>query len=99
MATKMKRRPRASGGLAHEDDLASSSQPATAMQDALRRHFESQFKPLEPRAPAATRVDKVGPAPDEDEFSEWSGLSESSGKLAGCRLRDPMLNRVWQKMV
>lgn len=48
------------------------------MQDALRRHFESQFKPLEPRAPAATRVDKVGPAPDEDEFSEWSGLSESS---------------------
>ena len=80
MATKIKRRPRASGGLAHDDDRASSSQPAIAMQDALRRHFESQFKPIEPPAPVATKIDEVGPASDEDEFSEWSGISESSGK-------------------
>lgn len=58
------------------------TEPATDVEDAaaiFRRHFESQFKPLQAaplRAQSAPTVDVDEATDSEAEESEWDGISE-----------------------
>jgi hypothetical protein len=48
--------------------------------DIFRRHFEAHFKPLH-MARQVAYIAKEAPTDDEEEESEWEGISEPEGAL------------------
>lgn len=64
-------------------EVVESAEEVLDAQEIFRRHFEAQFKPLPVvapvrAAPAAEEEDEVDVS-EEEEGSEWDGLSEEDG--------------------
>lgn len=56
------------------------------VQDLFRRHFEAHFKPLPRIMKAAKLVEEVLTEDDDEEESEWEGISEPEGRFLRQRL-------------
>ena len=60
-----------------EAEQAANEQDVVDFQELLRKHFEAQFEPLEVKTkPAAVVHGSPGAEAQEDEASDWMGLSE-----------------------
>jgi len=61
---------------------AAAEQDAAALQELLRKHFEAKFEPLEVKTKAADAFifRAVEAEIQEEEASDWTGLSEDDGE-------------------
>jgi hypothetical protein len=60
-----------------EESLGSQDED---IQDVFRRHFEAHFKPL-PLVRKLANIAKEVPTDEDEEESEWEGISEPEGTL------------------
>lgn len=52
--------------------------------DVFRRHFEARFEPLTPgRGPSSAEPELGGVGDDDDDGSEWGGLSDGDDRELG----------------
>lgn len=61
-----------------EAERAADDQDVADLQELLRKHFEAKFEPLEVKTKAADPIihEAVEVRTQEDEASDWTGLSE-----------------------